>query len=326
LTELLVENENKVHNLEVEKESFEKHCIELKEERNMLREYIDKISEDFKDANEILSEENKNLSIKVKEYERSLSSKEDQFKKNSIECESLKKIHAECAERIKNMDRDLKLKIIENSELEKKLKDTEKDFSSIDDQKNELERENLEQNKKINELSRQINELQKENLDLIKKNKNLLISQENFQADLLSQNQILQNSENKLKEQLEINNEDLEQLKDERDNLKQLMNDAINKCSQLIREKLDMERELSKKTAQVENLKNTNMLLHKNFSQSIKSSREKEKEKQEEMNNDEKIIKIGESKLEETNMLNLIRREKEKNKEFLEEIKKLKQI
>jgi hypothetical protein len=39
---------------------------------------------------------------------------------------------------------------------------------------------------------------------------------------------------------------------------------------------------------------------------------------------EKQIIKLGETKLEENNMVKLIRREKEKNKEILEEIRKIK--
>ena len=76
LTELLIDNENKIHNLEVEKDSFEKHCFTLKDERNMLREYIEKISSDFNSKNKFkdqsinmnLNSNNGNSMTKDKNY------------------------------------------------------------------------------------------------------------------------------------------------------------------------------------------------------------------------------------------------------------------
>jgi len=40
LAEILIDHENRIHNLDIEKESYEKHCMELKDEKSMLREYI----------------------------------------------------------------------------------------------------------------------------------------------------------------------------------------------------------------------------------------------------------------------------------------------
>ncbi len=116
----------------------------------------------------------------------------------------------------------------------------------------------------------------------------------------------------KLKEQLQKTNNEIENLKEERENLRKLMNEAINKCSILMKEKSEIEKDLIKKNLQVENLKNTNMLLHKN----VVTGNEKY------ISSDEKNIKYDGK--DENTMINLIRREKEKNKVFLEEIKKLK--
>lgn len=123
-------------------------------------------------------------------------------------------------------------------------------------------------------------------------------------------------------------------MKEERDNLKKLMNEALTKCSALLKEKGELEKDNFKKAQQIENLKNTNLILHKNMSIGNENknllnqlnnitSNMKVPEKDSSIN-EEKFIKIGEIKLEENNMLNLIRKEKEKNKEFLDELRKLK--
>lgn len=97
-----------------------------------------------------------------------------------------------------------------------------------------------------------------------------------------------------------------------------------------------------KKTQQIENLKNTNLILHKNLSignenknlieqintlsspANIKNINSLKVDTEDSETNKQKIIKIGKEKIEENNMLSLIRKEKEKNKEFLNELKLLK--
>lgn len=145
----------------------------------------------------------------------------------------------------------------------------------------------------------------------------------------------MQNTDNRSKDQINKLNNDLENLREERDNLKKLMNEALTKCSSLMKEKSDLEKENFIKTQQIENLKNTNLILHKNMSIGNENknlinqlnnltSNLKSPENDISSVNEEKLIKIGEIKLEENNMLNLIRKEKEKNKEFLDELRKLK--
>jgi len=112
------------------------------------------------------------------------------------------------------------------------------------------------------------------------------------------------------------------------------MNEALTKCSSLLKEKSDLEKENIKKSNQIENLKNTNLILHKNMSignenkniinQLNNINSNMNKIENESTVSEEKMIRIGEIKLEENNMLNLIRKEKEKNKEFLDELRKLK--
>lgn len=129
-------------------------------------------------------------------------------------------------------------------------------------------------------------------------------------------------------------NNELENLREERENLKKLMNEALTKCSILLKEKNELEKDNFKKVQQIEHLKNTNLILHKNMSignenknlihQINEITANKKNKESESYTKEDEIIKIGEIKLEENNMLNLIRKEKEKNKEFLDELRKLK--
>ena len=56
------------------------------------------------------------------------------------------------------------------------------------------------------------------------------------------------------------------------------MNEAVNKCSSLIREKNDLEKELLKKTNELENLKNSNYVPQRNSGKSNASNSKLEEE------------------------------------------------
>ena len=297
LTELLVEKENQVHNLEIEKESYEKHCTEIQEERDMLRDYIEKLNQDYKDFGTEMHSENKNLTDRIKELEKIIDNNKDLNKKLSIELESLKDLNRNLNEKNKTLEADIKDKINEMIELEAIEKETRKKLTASEEKIIELTAFNEKLNQNVTDLNKQIHTIEKENIELLKKNKNLIISQENFQADLMKQNGHLLSCENKLKEQIQKNLTEIEKLKDERESLKKMMNEAISNCSVLIKEKADFEKELNQKNIQIENLKNANVLLHKNFSSVIDSGEFK--------NEDKKLIKIGEMKIEENNMSNL---------------------
>ena len=276
----------------------------------MLRDYLDKLNLEFSANKDKLIEENKIYSNKLKETENALIKKEDLIKKVSVEFETIKNYNLSNIEKIKNLEHTLKMKINEFMDLEIKNKELIKYIDNIQEVKNDLEKEIQFLKDNINNLNKQLQTIEKDNFELLKKNKDILICQESFQTDLVKQNQNLLMTETKLKEQIAKNNNEIEKIKEERENFKKMTNETISKCSSLIKENSELEKELNKKSLQIENLKNANILLHKNFSSKICE--------------DEKIIKIGEAKIEENSMISLIRKEKEKNKEFLEEIKKLK--
>jgi len=119
--------------------------------------------------------------------------------------------------------------------------------------------------RKLEDSQNSFQQLESQNYELIKRNKNLVSTQDNFQKEVIKQNQTLLLNEQKLKEQLTKNIQELDYLKDERENIKKLLNDAVNKCSFLIKEKNDLENIMINKTNQIENLKNCNHLLHKNI-------------------------------------------------------------
>jgi chromosome segregation ATPase len=331
LAELLIENENKMNSLEVERDSFEKALLDCKEERNMLRDYVDKISSEFNAEISEMNSENENLKSENSSLQITLNNREEVIKKLNIENEAFKSQNSSLLEKNKSNEINLKTKNNLQLELENKVKTFEKSLTISDERKEELERDVSNLVNEIEKLNKSLQSLEKENFELLRKNKNMMMNQENLQNDLVKHNQQLTTHESRLKEQVSKMNSEIELLKEERENLKKVVNETIQKCSQLIKEKSELETDLVKKSNQVENLKNTNQLLHKKINLAYNRdnvtslhSNTQSPILTNNMDEDQMYLKLGEQKIDENNMINLIRKEKEKNKEFLEEIKKIK--
>jgi chromosome segregation ATPase len=190
LTELIVEKENINHNLDIEKDSFDKYAQDLKEERNMLRDYIEKLTNESHDTQEQLLKENKEYKTKIKELENTLAYREETIKKLSIELEGLKNTNHNIYEKNKTLENTLKLKINECAGVEETNKKLDKEVNRLDQIREELEENTNNMNKEIENLNIQLQNLEKENFELIKKNKNLLMTQENLQSEMMKQNHV----------------------------------------------------------------------------------------------------------------------------------------
>jgi len=62
----------------------------------------------------------------------------------------------------------------------------------------------------------------------------------------------------------------------EREDMRKIMNEAINKSSLFLTEKNNLEKEIVMKNNQIENLKNSNLLLHKNIVVNYKNDKSSE--------------------------------------------------
>ena len=62
----------------------------------------------------------------------------------------------------------------------------------------------------------------------------------------------------------------------EREDMRKIMNEAINKSSLFLTEKNNLEKEIVLKNNQIENLKNSNLLLHKNIVVNYKNDKSSE--------------------------------------------------
>ncbi len=118
LTEMLVECENKNNNLEVEKESFEKHCSELNDERNILKDYVDKLSKDVKVLQEKTIKENQENKQIIFALEEKCTKLEEISSKALVENSVMKQQLDNSDERIRAFENNIKKKNNELSDLE----------------------------------------------------------------------------------------------------------------------------------------------------------------------------------------------------------------
>ena len=108
MTELLVECENKNHNLEVEKESFQKHSNELIDERNVLKDYVEKMNKEFKNLQERLAKENADFRQKLYQSEEKCVKLEELYSKSVVENNVLKQQHENMNEKINSLEQNIR--------------------------------------------------------------------------------------------------------------------------------------------------------------------------------------------------------------------------
>ena len=123
----------------------------------------------------------------------------------------------------------------------------------------------------------QYRQLENKNNELLKKDKNVVSLQENFENELTKHNQALLLNEQILKEQIAMNKQEIDNLKEERKSLNNLMNEAVVKCSILIKEKNDLEKNIKNKSNQIDNLMNLKTVSNKKILSNSNSYHENSK-------------------------------------------------
>ena len=123
----------------------------------------------------------------------------------------------------------------------------------------------------------QYRQLENRNNELLKKDKNVVSLQENFENELTKHNQALLLNEQILKEQIAMNKQEIDNLKEERKSLNNLMNEAVVKCSILIKEKNDLEKNIKNKSNQIDNLMNLKTVSNKKILSNSNSYHENSK-------------------------------------------------
>jgi len=190
LTELLIEAENKAHNTSVECDSYKQHCTDITEERKMLKEYIDKLTTEAKLKNDEYIKVTKDYKGKLQELKENYTKSEENNLKLSSELDMLKDQNEEMIEKINNYDEELKIKNIDLINLEEETNGDKTIIKKLEEEKSKLEELVSDYDDKLNSNSKTISHLENENLELLKKNKNFLVTQENFQNDIVKQNQV----------------------------------------------------------------------------------------------------------------------------------------
>ena len=130
---------------------------------------------------------------------------------------------------------------------------------------------------KLEDVQMQYRQLENKNNELLKKDKNVVSLQENFENELTKHNQALLLNEQKLKEQIAMNKQEIDNLKEERKSLNNLMNEAVVKCSILIKEKNDLEKNIKNKSNQIDNLMNLKTVSNKKILSNSNSYHENSK-------------------------------------------------
>lgn len=125
---MLVECENKNHNLELENESFVKHCSELNDERDVLKDYVDKLSIEIKSLQEKIAKETQENKQRIYTLEEKCMKLEDISSKALVENNVLKQQLDNSDERIKFIESSIKKKNNELSDLEIKYNSLAEDF------------------------------------------------------------------------------------------------------------------------------------------------------------------------------------------------------
>jgi uncharacterized protein YoxC len=157
----------------------------------MLREYIEKLCNESNEINETLNKDNIDLTKKCKDLEILKRTQEDSINKLTSQNEGIKTLNAQYSDKIKTLENTLKNKIDEFLDMEIKYKNISYSYEEIQEKINYYEEEKNNLIKNNNDLNQQICELEKENMEMLKKNKILLISQENFQTEIIKQNQVI---------------------------------------------------------------------------------------------------------------------------------------
>jgi chromosome segregation ATPase len=155
-----------------------------------MKEYIDSLENENNEKDNKINTEIKDSKIRLKDLEGVLTNKDEVLKKLNIEIEFTKNNLSAEKEKNKNHENNLKQKISYIAELEENVKQLGSEINSMDDIIKQLEIENTRLVQNLEEVNKNLQTVEKENFDLLKRNKNLLVSQENLQSDMLRQTQV----------------------------------------------------------------------------------------------------------------------------------------
>ena len=314
LTELLVEKEELANNAIIEKESFENHAKELENEKNMLKECLEKIQNEQKIIEIDIENETKNYQNKIKNLQTINNDLTQKISLYESKINTFDKTTDILKDKYNNLENNYKKKVEDYAQILSENDNKNNKIKSYENQIENLTLNNEELLKKFNELNQSLHKIENENFDLLSKIKIIQTNKENSLNDLVKQNLSLTQSESKLKLQIEKLLEEIEKLKSERDSYKVISQEICDNSDKLIKEKNTLEQEKTFQTIQIEKLKNNNLILQRGFNNSYFNNNNYSNSNNNSVDNDKK---------QNQSILDLVRKEKEKSKNVLIDIQKI---
>ena len=265
LTKMIIEKDNIINEMTLNKKEYENNINKLKEEKNILQIYINDLEKKQKEEEQKKlknEEEEKRIKEENKKKEEesilNINSEKNMIKDYQIKIQMLEYANKDLSEKLSlaNNQIDILEKSLENiSQKNKKIEKSYKEnitqntifLNEVKTLKTESENQNIAFNKLklsneknisiINELNNKLHEYEKENIKLISK-----LNKQIFEKDYVENNLIKQNNEILIynKEQEEKINKLIDEnnlLNQEKNQYKKLFEQIYNHSNKLIKEK-----------------------------------------------------------------------------------------
>ena len=296
LMEMYVEKETQLNNSTIENNSFQTKLNQIISERDMLRECIEKATIQQKTI------EN-DIQLEAKEYQSKINKLQNENKKLNEENGELHtkvglldKSMSLYKEKCNQFEKSFKEKVIAVNELKMKVDLLNEKVIVLEKDNKGLQMEKDDVNQKLKEVKEEVVNVEKENNVLIEKVKELSVDKENTQVALVKQNLLLTQSESKMKNEIEVLNKQIEEIRNEREKCKQIIKELTDRINTTNDEYLTtLTENASAKKSKGDNILGTNVLTYHSNGSSMKGD-----------------------------MRNMIRKEKEKNNDLMNEIRKIK--
>ena len=326
LSEMMILKENLFDNLNNEKENLKSAVNQITKERDMLKQLIETAHiEQKKIEKDVLFEATENNN-KISSLELEIKDLTQQLNQSKIENEMLNKSLNILNEKYQKIDSDYKLNIEELTKVKSEIEGFKQKNSTNENINDQLNYTNEELNKKNNELNEQIHQIEKQNIDLLSKIQLITVDKNNIQNDLVKQNMDLCQQISRLKEQINNYIKENEILKEERDKYKKIMIEMTEHSNNLLKDdNLKIQKEIISTLSS--NKSKSNINSNNNTLTDINNKIISQKEENDyNLKNKNENLSFDDYNLHKTNnnILQKIRYEKEKYKNILEDIKKIK--
>ena len=297
LMEMYVEKETQLNNSTIENNSFQTKLNQIISERDMLRECIEKATIQQKTI------EN-DIQLEAKEYQSKINKLQNENKKLNEEngelitkVTLLDKSMLLYKEKCNQFEKSFKEKVITVNELKMKVDLLNEKVIVLEKDNKGLQMEKDDVSEKLKEVKEEVVNVEKENNILIEKVKELSVDKENTQVALVKQNLMLTQSESKMKNEIEMLNKQIEEIRNEREKCKQIIKELTDRINTTNDEYLTtLTENASAKKCKVDgNILGTNVPTYQSNGSSMKGD-----------------------------MRDMIKKEKEKNYDLMSEIRKIK--